>query len=73
MEAGTSNYMALVASFGFGLINFIFSWPAIVRLRPWERTAMEKRMQRPLKRLTYLSGPLIPLDDVPCYSSLSQT
>lgn len=31
-NAGTTDYMALVASFGFGLINFVFAWPAIVRL-----------------------------------------
>lgn len=30
-NAGTTAYMALVASFGFGLVNFIFAWPAIVR------------------------------------------
>lgn len=30
-NAGTTDYMALVASFGFGLINFVFAWPAIVR------------------------------------------
>lgn len=29
-QAGSSDYMALVASFGFGLVNFVFAWPAIV-------------------------------------------
>jgi MFS family permease len=28
-EAGASNINALLASFGFGIINFIFAWPAI--------------------------------------------
>ena len=28
-EAGASNVGALLASFGFGLINFLFAWPAI--------------------------------------------
>lgn len=33
-QAGTTAYMALVATFGFGLINFVFAWPAIVRWNP---------------------------------------
>lgn len=33
-QAGTTAYMALVATFGFGLINFVFAWPAIVRSSP---------------------------------------
>ncbi|OJJ30796.1 hypothetical protein ASPWEDRAFT_71868 [Aspergillus wentii DTO 134E9] len=28
-EAGASNIEALLASFGFGLVNFIFAWPAV--------------------------------------------
>ncbi|KAL5603952.1 hypothetical protein FOVSG1_006702 [Fusarium oxysporum f. sp. vasinfectum] len=28
-ESGVSNYTALWASFGFGLINFLFAWPAV--------------------------------------------
>jgi sugar porter (SP) family MFS transporter len=28
-EAGASNQNALLASFGFGLVNFVFAWPAI--------------------------------------------
>lgn len=28
-NAGASNITALLASFGFGLINFVFAWPAI--------------------------------------------
>lgn len=33
-QAGSSDYMALVASFGFGLVNFVFAWPAIVSPPP---------------------------------------
>ncbi|KEY65717.1 hypothetical protein S7711_05548 [Stachybotrys chartarum IBT 7711] len=29
VQSGISNYTALWASFGFGLINFIFAWPAV--------------------------------------------
>ncbi|KAI1780270.1 hypothetical protein F4818DRAFT_435477 [Hypoxylon cercidicola] len=28
-EAGTSDFNALLASWGFGLVNFLFAWPAI--------------------------------------------
>lgn len=28
-EAGASNITALLASFGFGLVNFVFAWPAV--------------------------------------------
>jgi MFS family permease len=28
-QAGASNVGALLASFGFGLVNFIFAWPAV--------------------------------------------
>ncbi|OXV07360.1 hypothetical protein Egran_04877 [Elaphomyces granulatus] len=28
-QAGASNITALLASFGFGLINFVFAWPAV--------------------------------------------
>ncbi|KAF3799609.1 Solute carrier family 2 facilitated glucose transporter member 2 [Colletotrichum gloeosporioides] len=28
-EAGTSEFNALLASFGFGMVNFLFAWPAI--------------------------------------------
>lgn len=28
-QSGISDYTALWASFGFGLINFIFAWPAV--------------------------------------------
>lgn len=28
-QAGTSAYIALIASFGFDLVNFVFAWPAI--------------------------------------------
>lgn len=40
VNAGTSNYMALVASFGFGLINFIFSWPAIWTIDTFGRRSL---------------------------------
>lgn len=33
-NAGTTPYMALVCTFGFGLINFLFAWPAVVRPLP---------------------------------------
>lgn len=33
VEAGTSDYMALVATFGFGLVNFVFAFPALVSLK----------------------------------------
>jgi len=29
VEAGASANVALYASFGFGLINFVFAWPAV--------------------------------------------
>jgi len=29
VEAGASPNVALYASFGFGLINFVFAWPAV--------------------------------------------
>jgi hypothetical protein len=28
-ESGISDYTALWASFGFGIINFLFAWPAV--------------------------------------------
>lgn len=28
-ESGISDYTALFASFGFGLVNFVFAWPAV--------------------------------------------
>lgn len=28
-ESGINDYTALWASFGFGIINFIFAWPAV--------------------------------------------
>lgn len=33
-QAGTSAYNSLIASFGFGMVNFLFAWPAIVRSTP---------------------------------------
>ncbi|KAK2778110.1 hypothetical protein FQN53_001877 [Emmonsiellopsis sp. PD_33] len=29
LEAGASNIAALLASFGFGVVNFVFAWPAV--------------------------------------------
>lgn len=28
-QAGASERNALIASFGFGLVNFVFAWPAM--------------------------------------------
>lgn len=28
-NAGADNITALLASFGFGLVNFVFAWPAV--------------------------------------------
>lgn len=28
-KAGASNIEALLASFGFGFVNFLFAWPAV--------------------------------------------
>lgn len=33
-DAGTTAFNALLASFGFGLVNFVFAWPAIVCFPP---------------------------------------
>jgi sugar porter (SP) family MFS transporter len=39
-KAGTSNYNALLASFGFGLVNFIFAWPAIWTIDTFGRRSL---------------------------------
>ncbi|KAH8773472.1 hypothetical protein F5883DRAFT_627955 [Diaporthe sp. PMI_573] len=39
-EAGTSAYNALIASFGFGLVNFIFAWPAIWTIDTFGRRSL---------------------------------
>lgn len=39
-ESGVSDYTALWASFGFGLINFIFAWPAVWTIDTFGRRAL---------------------------------
>lgn len=39
-EAGASNLNALLASFGFGLVNFVFAWPAVWTIDTWGRRAL---------------------------------
>jgi sugar porter (SP) family MFS transporter len=39
-EAGASNFGALMASFGFGVINFVFAFPAIWTIDTWGRRAL---------------------------------
>lgn len=39
-ESGISDYTALFASFGFGLINFIFAWPAVWTIDTFGRRAL---------------------------------
>ncbi|KAG8162207.1 hypothetical protein KVR01_007972 [Diaporthe batatas] len=39
-EAGTTAYNALIASFGFGLVNFIFAWPAIWTIDTFGRRSL---------------------------------
>jgi MFS family permease len=39
-QAGASNIEALLASFGFGLINFIFAWPAVWTIDTFGRRAL---------------------------------
>jgi MFS family permease len=39
-ESGISEYTALWATFGFGLINFIFAWPAVWTLDTFGRRAL---------------------------------
>ena len=40
VKAGTSDYNALLASFGFGLVNFIFAWPAIYTIDTFGRRSL---------------------------------
>ncbi|KAL9123657.1 MAG: hypothetical protein Q9217_006932 [Psora testacea] len=37
VEAGAGNLEALLASFGFGLVNFVFAWPAVWTIDTWGR------------------------------------
>lgn len=39
-DAGASNLGALFASFGFGLVNFVFAFPAIWTIDTWGRRAL---------------------------------
>jgi len=39
-QAGTSAKTALVASFGFGLVNFVFAWPAIWTIDTFGRRSL---------------------------------
>jgi len=39
-EAGASNLTALLASFGFGLVNFVFAWPAIWTIDTFGRRSL---------------------------------
>lgn len=39
-EAGASDLNALLASFGFGLVNFVFAWPAVWTIDTWGRRAL---------------------------------
>ncbi len=36
-QAGASNLVALLASFGFGFVNFVFAWPAVWTIDTWGR------------------------------------
>ncbi|KOS17267.1 Polyol transporter 5 [Escovopsis weberi] len=39
-QSGISDYTALWASFGFGLINFVFAWPAVYTIDTFGRRAL---------------------------------
>ncbi|KDN62205.1 hypothetical protein CSUB01_00910 [Colletotrichum sublineola] len=39
-EAGTSDFNALLASFGFGMVNFLFAWPAIWTIDTFGRRSL---------------------------------
>lgn len=39
-EAGASEFAALMASFGFGLVNFIFAWPAFFTIDTFGRRSL---------------------------------
>ncbi|KAL2044666.1 hypothetical protein N7G274_002440 [Stereocaulon virgatum] len=40
VNAGASNLTALLASFGFGLVNFVFAWPAVWTIDTWGRRTL---------------------------------
>lgn len=39
-QAGTDDFTALLASFGFGLVNFVFAWPAIWTIDTFGRRSL---------------------------------
>jgi MFS family permease len=39
-EAGASEFAALMSSFGFGLVNFVFAWPAFFTIDTFGRRAL---------------------------------
>ena len=39
-QAGANNIQALLASWGFGLVNFVFAWPAIWTIDTWGRRTL---------------------------------
>jgi hypothetical protein len=75
VRAGASRITALWASFGFGLINFVFAFPAIVKnlfLYPYPRLPTHALPEENML-LICSSGLSIPLDVELCYCSLSPT
>lgn len=40
VNAGAGQLQALLASFGFGLVNFVFAWPAVWTIDTWGRRAL---------------------------------
>ena len=40
VNAGAGNLQALLASFGFGLVNFVFAWPAVWTIDTYGRRAL---------------------------------
>lgn len=40
VEAGFGPLQALLASFGFGLVNFVFAWPAVWTIDTWGRRTL---------------------------------
>lgn len=40
VNAGAGNLQALLASFGFGLVNFVFAWPAVWTIDTWGRRTL---------------------------------
>jgi hypothetical protein len=46
-EAGGSDTQALLASWGFGLINFVFAWPAVYTIDTFGRRAVSRSTPAP--------------------------